>query len=43
MGRAIADRLFGPHTAFADFIYPAVMFGLGVAVIAAVCIEIARL
>ena len=43
MGRAIVDHLFGPHSAFADFIYPAVMFGLGVAVIAVVCIEVARL
>jgi hypothetical protein len=43
MGRVIADHLFGPHSAFADFIYPAVLFSLGIAVTAAVCIEISRL
>ena len=32
MGRVIADHLFGPHSAFADFIYPAVLFSLGIAV-----------
>ena len=36
MGRVIADHLFGPHSAFADFIYPTVLFSFGIAATVAI-------
>lgn len=43
MGRAIADHLFGANNAFWDFVYPAVVVGLGVAATAAVYLQVAGL
>ena len=43
MTRAMAENMFGPHNAFWDFVYQAVVISLGVAATAAIYIEISNL
>jgi hypothetical protein len=43
MTRAIADNMFGRDSAFWDFVYQAVVIGLGIAAATAIYIDVSAL